>query len=449
VNASPMKHKIRNLSNSPLVQNFGWVTGLNIFQAAMSLFVGSWVARYLGPAGYGKLSYAVAFVTIASVIAQLGFENLVKKELVQFPDNRHRILGTAYLLKFSAALVIYCGFFLLYLAQPEQETNLLILLVGTQCFLEVGRVVDFWFQSRVEARYSLGVITLSLFVTNLIRIGLILLDRPLIEFAMTYVVNALLSHVFLLGIYAFKHGSPFKWRFDPGVARNILSRSWPFILNGLSVVLYTQVDQIMLAKFSTFEEVGTYSAAGRIMQLSIIFPAALASSFFPSLIRSLHQEPDRKRLYYKKYFALNVIGAYAFTLGLVVLGAPLILILFGDQYRDSVHLLRILSFGMVFRFLIVARGQVLIAEEFLKMAMISSLFGVGLNITGNYFLIPAYGAAGAAYTTLFSLFATLFCVFAAPSSAQWIGRDLGASMLRPLKYLRPFSQNERPSNPQA
>ena len=55
--------------------NTGWLFAEKVLRMAVGLFVGVWVARYLGPAQYGLLNYAGAFVGLFSAFATLGLEN--------------------------------------------------------------------------------------------------------------------------------------------------------------------------------------------------------------------------------------------------------------------------------------------------------------------------------------------------------------------------------------
>lgn len=45
-----------------IIQSVGWLSGERVLRMAVTLFVGIYVVRYLGPQAYGKLSYAASFV---------------------------------------------------------------------------------------------------------------------------------------------------------------------------------------------------------------------------------------------------------------------------------------------------------------------------------------------------------------------------------------------------
>ena len=59
--------------------NTSWLLGERVLRMAISLFVGIYVARYLGPERYGLLSYALSFVWLFSSLASFGLDAITKK----------------------------------------------------------------------------------------------------------------------------------------------------------------------------------------------------------------------------------------------------------------------------------------------------------------------------------------------------------------------------------
>jgi O-antigen/teichoic acid export membrane protein len=80
--------------------NTSWLFGEKILRMIVGLFVGIWVARYLGPEQFGLLSYAQSFVGLFTAIATLGLDGIVVRELVKDPSRRDELIGTAFWLKF-------------------------------------------------------------------------------------------------------------------------------------------------------------------------------------------------------------------------------------------------------------------------------------------------------------------------------------------------------------
>src|SRR5579864_1135586 len=83
-------------------KNTSWSMGAKIASLAVSLLVSIYSARYLGPANYGELSYAVSFVGIFAFIASLGIDSVLYRDLVKHPEQRNEYMGSALVLKLVA-----------------------------------------------------------------------------------------------------------------------------------------------------------------------------------------------------------------------------------------------------------------------------------------------------------------------------------------------------------
>src|SRR5438132_9740832 len=79
-----------NLQN--ILGNLGWLMADRILRLGVGLIVGIWVARYLGPERFGIYNYAIAFVAMFSVLATLGLESIVVRDMVRAPDQTAEIM---------------------------------------------------------------------------------------------------------------------------------------------------------------------------------------------------------------------------------------------------------------------------------------------------------------------------------------------------------------------
>ena len=76
--------------------------------------------------------------------------------------------------------------------------------------------------------------------------------------------------------------------------------------------------------------------------------------------------------------------------------------MFGETYAESVPILVTHVWAGVFVFMRALLSKWLIAEDLLKLSMLSQVLGALVNIILNLKLIPVYGPVGAAYATLIS-----------------------------------------------
>ena len=61
--------------------------------------------RYLGPANFGLLSYAISFAGIFAAISTLGLDSIIVRELVNNPAKRDELLGSTFYLKLFGAVL--------------------------------------------------------------------------------------------------------------------------------------------------------------------------------------------------------------------------------------------------------------------------------------------------------------------------------------------------------
>ena len=101
--------------------NTSWLMAERILRMTVALFVGAYVARYLGPERFGLLSYANSFVGLFLALATLGLDSIVIRELVKNPESRNELLGTAIGLKIFGT--IFMWFFILVSVPITENYN--------------------------------------------------------------------------------------------------------------------------------------------------------------------------------------------------------------------------------------------------------------------------------------------------------------------------------------
>ncbi|MFN4216334.1 MAG: oligosaccharide flippase family protein, partial [Brevinematales bacterium] len=97
------------LSHRPMllrvVENIGWLSLDKVLRMGVGLFVGVWVARYLGPTQYGLWNFAIAFTSLFGAFATFGIDEIVVRELVKTPEKTGVFLGTAFFLRVAGSFI--------------------------------------------------------------------------------------------------------------------------------------------------------------------------------------------------------------------------------------------------------------------------------------------------------------------------------------------------------
>lgn len=387
-----------------ILSNTGWLFADKLLRMGVGLFVGVWIARYLGPEQFGLWNFSIAFVALFGAFATLGLDSIVVRELVKNPERQNELLGTAFVLKIVGALIalILVMVAITFIRYGETLTLLLVAITAAGFIFQSLNVIDFYFQANVKSRYTVYAVNTAFILMTLIKIILLIFSAPLIAFALAGLGEVALTSIFLIFAFRFNHQNMREWHYCRNVAGELLKHSWPLILSGLAIMIYMRIDQIMIGQMLGDVEVGLFSAAVRISEVWYFVPMAIASSILPSLVSTKRQSEALYNSRLQKLFDLMVILALLLAIPLTLLSDWVVVFLYGETYRNAGLVLAIHVWGGVFVFLGVASGQWFITENLQNLAFYRTLLGAILNVFANIILIPTYGIAGAAVSTLLS-----------------------------------------------
>jgi len=398
-------------------KNTSWLFFERVIGMAVSLSVGVYVARYLGPANFGLMSYAGSFVGLFVGIATLGLDNIVVRELVKDEKKRDELLGTAFILKFIASIfVLIIVFTAVRFTSNDNFTNLLIYIVVIGTIFQSFNVINFYFQAKVLSKYKVYVQIFSSIICAVVKLLLIYFNMSLIYFVIVSLLQNMILASGLIVMYRKQKLNLSNWRMNFNLAKRLLSDSWPLILSGIAISIYMKIDQVMIKNMLDAKAVGNYAVAVRLSEIWYFIPMAITSSVFPAIINA---KKISEKLYYErlqKLYDLMVWLSIGIALPIMLLSNNIIELLFGIQYQEAAGVLRIYVWATVFVFLGVASSQYLLAENYTKISFFRTSIGAVINIVLNIFLIPKYGIKGAAIATVLSQFAVAFTIIVIPKT---------------------------------
>lgn len=398
------KHKPSASSVKKILHNISWLVGDKFVEWGFALFVGVWMARYLGPEGLGQLNFAVAFIALCVPLMQLGLTNIVVRELVSHPAESNEIMGTSLALQFVAAILLIAAVnaIVLYFQVNDETTSLFISLLSVTLLFRCVDNIKWWNQSQVQSKYSVWANRTGMVVALTFRLGLILAVAPLETFIWAWILNAVVTACLLLILYQSVYQSLSHWRISRKWARKLLSDSWPLLFTAVASTVYLQIDKVMLGYMATNSDVGIYTAATRISELWYFVPTIIVGTLFPAIIRSSKGD---KRTYANRIQALMDLMSLYSLMVIVFLGVfshSIITLLYGEKFSESGDVLRIHSIAILFVATGACRNRWLIAENRTRFIMFATILGAVANVTLNFLFIPSSQGVGAAWATLFS-----------------------------------------------
>lgn len=390
--------------------NAGWLFSDQIVRMGVGLVVSVWVARYLGPAQFGNYSYALAFVMLFSVLATLGLDGIVVRDLVREPGCKEETLGTAFFLKLAGgALTVLLTAAIIALLRPDDKllrTMVGIVAVGTM--FQSCDVIDFWFQSQVKSKYSVYAKNGAFLLLAVTKAVMIMSRAPLLAFVVAGVAETALAAVGLIITYRKQGNCITFFRFSGTRAKSLLTDSWPLILTNLAIFLQARFDQVMLGEMLGAREVGQFSAAMKLIEVFGFVPTVIYSSVAPAITSAKLQGEgcyqERLTNVYRLMFVLFIVTA----LPIFLFSERIVVLLYGPEYRQAGVLLSLFAVRLFFTNFGVAKSLFITNENLFRYALITSCSGAVLNVTLNYLLIPRYASVGAIWAMIVSFAVTTF-----------------------------------------
>lgn len=385
----------------------------------------------------------VLFLTVCALleVTRMGLiQNALVKSLSAEKESEHGKINTASLfLNFS--LTIFFAF-LLYVSAPffgdlwnESIVPLLHIYAITTLVLTPMYQSNFILQANLSFK--------GIFLSNTIRQGpffffigyLWLLDKPIIltELAQFQVFTAFLGS--LIGVYHAKQFFNFSKRIDWNWVKKLIDFGKYAVSTNLSVILYKNMDKMMLGGMISTASVAIYDLAIRITNLMEIPTFSAAAVVFPQSAREMvtKGKDGVKKMYEQSVGAILAL-LVPIILFIEIFPEFLILIIAGEAYLSAVPLLRItILFGLFLPFGS-QMGTVLESIGKPNINFYCTLFGFVLNIIFNFLFIKWLGVTGAAYGTL----TTYMITFVATQIILY--KILKVNTLNVFKYMWEFYQ---------
>jgi O-antigen/teichoic acid export membrane protein len=237
-----------------------------------------------------------------------------------------------------------------------------------------------------------------------IRIVFILLGIYLKAPFAYFIYLGFINCIVLLGLFLYtRYLEEFKrilsFKLAIGDSMSFIRHGFIFTILMAANVIYNKIDIIMLEKMIGSAEVGYYSGATKFIYPFMFISGAFMTAIFPKLAKHSEEKDKFKSIQNLALYYLGGIGILLSTS--LYLGSDLIFeLFFADKYDASIPIFKVLVWYLAIVFIYGPISNSLVAKNKVKFLVYMNLFMIVLNVVLNFFLIPIYGAKGAAAATI-------------------------------------------------
>ncbi|WHY76635.1 flippase [Neobacillus sp. WH10] len=426
---------VKNKFKSKFIKNTSWLMFENIFRMVLSIIVTSLMARYLGTHNFGVISYGTAYITIFATVSKLGIDSILVHEIIQNREETGKMVGTTIVLRLlSSLLSVLIIYVIVAYLNPDNSTLQLITFIQSISLLFVALdTVGFWFQSNLESKYAVISKSVAFILVSIWRLGLIYFNASMTYFAFSTILETFVIGAFIVAFYFKFKGQ--RLGFSAQIAKRLLLRSYHFIIAGLLITIYTQISRIMTGQMAGESAVGIYAAAATVSSLWVFVPNALIESARPLVMTAKSKNEGVYVERYKKLLCSIIWFGVIASVIITALSKPIIIIVFGNEYIESIGVMAVLIWSRIFSLIGTARSIWLVSENFIHLQKYFVGIGAFVNVVLNLMLIPFYGAFGAAIATLFAeVFSSTLALLLFKETRPLLGLIIESLLFKGVKF---------------
>jgi O-antigen/teichoic acid export membrane protein len=367
--------------------------------------------RKLEISEFGVYSYSVAFVTFFSFIADGGLSQYLIKEIAQRPGKAAEIYKSVQGVQLVLSAIISISLIVSAWSIHSKQEFIIIVALGAGAV--VSGYVSPVFSTLIAQGERRKILQKDIFISllRLIYVAMFLaFGSSVLFFAFGNLVAALASFTFCMYLRSepkFSYILQRSLRKDS--FRSIVITGLPYSALMFANILYNKIDVIMLKYISGESEVGLYSGATQFIYPFMFVSTVLATALFPHLSKSSSDLVRFREARNKGAIVMACTGLILSSLLFLGSGA-LFGMAFHGKYNSSIPIYRVLVWYLFVVFSYGAFSNAIVAKGGVKNILIMTLLMLGLNVLLNLFMIPVWGALGAATATLICEVIILICV---------------------------------------
>lgn len=377
-------------------------------------------SRILLPDGMGTNSFLVSYVNYFSMFATLGIPIYAVKQCARVKDKKDDLsqnFQEIFIINLFFTFLTYIVLFIssLFIDNVYKNYNLLLYIgVGSL----TGSINLNWLMQANEQYKFLSVKSIITSIITTILLFVLVRDKSHLD--RYVIINQLISACSnLINLVYVKKFVFYKKSFKYNFKRHIKPIFLCFVLSAATSI-YSNLDSVMLGFLKDEATVGIYTSGNKITRMTLVAVASIVTVLLPRLSHYIEQKRfEEVKVLLSRSINVIILLALPISLFLIFMGNDVILFLLGDLYEDSIIVLKLDAFIILFASLsnIIGLQYLLPLGQEYKV-VISVVLGGIIDLIINFVCIPKYGVMGAAIGTVIAEITVLFV------DLIWVRKDI-------------------------
>lgn len=399
-------------AKDPRIKNSIWMMSEKLIAIFGLIFVTSFVAKYIGPENFGKLTFVGSIFAILQTLSLMGTENIIFQKTAKNRKIGENIIYASKRLRdyiYGSLSIITLGGLYFY---TDRLTFIFGISTCIAIYFAVHDVYSIYFNAILESKINAYCNITALIISLSVRYLIVLFQLPIETLGIPIILLTLIP--FLLRKYLYT-----KKKLSVGIMLPYAIKRYrkytfavgqKLLLYSLSVAIFTKTAQLFLGLESQFD-LGIYTVAMTLGNSFYFVLLAIISSYFTGIYQEESLEKSQNNVA-QLYMVVVVISLFV-TLGLYLFGPWVVSVLYGVEFIRVTEILWLAGLVTLFSGLSTIAEKYLIkfnAYEYLKRKTFLLVF---FNIIFTFSMVKLYGLFGGIYAILITeiLSVTLFNYF--------------------------------------
>ena len=384
-------------------------------QLLFPLITFPYASRIMMADGIGQVNFFQSIISYISLFSCLGIPMYAMREVAKVRDNGKKMTQIAVeilLLHAFLSLLGYVVVAIVCMIVPQVQTNvpLFLILSVTIFFTAIG--CEWFYQGIEDFKYVAvrGLIVKSVSIVLLFL--LVKTKEDILWYGIYTVLGTLGGNVFnfiRLRKYLYRNVVHFS-TLHP--FRHLKPALQIFVFNVI-VSIYLQLNNVLLGFMKDAEAVGYFTAATKIMIITMSVSGALGTVMIPRTSNLIAEgKMNEFKLLIQKSYDFILAITMPLTVGLIFISKSAILLLSGDGFVPAILTSQIVAFNILMVGISGVMGlQVLYPMGKINIVIICTGIGAVINVLLNVWLIPKYGHNGTAVAYMLAEVAVTVSMF--------------------------------------
>ncbi|QKJ87087.1 oligosaccharide flippase family protein [Paramixta manurensis] len=385
-----------NLFKKSIFSNSAWMISEKFVNIFGLFFVNSYMAKYIGPDDFGKITFANSLFIFIQTFAWLGAQNVLFKRM---SENKKSGLNLALSTQVQRRSVFFITS-LLVLSYLHVYADFITFIFGlassVATYYIISDIFSIYNNSQLNSQINTLTNVIGLIVTFLTRYLITWFHLPIYWFAIPIVLLAAIPYG-LRWLYLKRNCNTLllSKRRQIKYKKYLFYTGGSLLLSTLSIAIYTQISNLFLARLISYQELGVYTVALTIGGAWSFVSQALISSFFSKIYEQ--RDSLKIRVLLQQINRITLAVAILVFIGFEFLGEWFIKSLYGVEYLQAVKLIPLIILATTFSSMGTICYRYIIKEGGYRYLTIKMLIIAGLSIPCSYLFINYFKSTGAAY----------------------------------------------------